>query len=99
MKKAGIAELKNNLSRYIDHVKGGESILVLDRNQPVAQIIPFQMTASGTASNEERIARLERKGLIRRGSGDPKRWFAKRRLTKVRGSVLKDLLDERRGGW
>jgi prevent-host-death family protein len=99
MKKTGIAELKNNLSRYIDQVKGGESILVLDRNQPVAQIVPLQTAARGAASNEERIARLERKGLIRRGSGDPQKWLAKRRLTKVPGSVLKDLLDERRGGW
>jgi hypothetical protein len=47
----------------------------------------------------ERIARLERKGLIRRGSGDPKKWLAKRRVVKLRGSVLKDLLDERRSGW
>jgi prevent-host-death family protein len=99
MKKTGIADLKNNLSRYIDQVKGGESILVLDRNQPVAQIIPLQSAARGVASNEERIARLERKGLIRRGSGDPKKWLAKRRLVTLRGSVLKDLLDERRSGW
>ena len=26
MKKAGIAELKNNLSRYINYVKGGETV-------------------------------------------------------------------------
>ena len=99
MKKAGIADLKNNLSRYIDQVKGGESILVLDRDQPVAQIIPLQTATCSLASNDERIARLERKGLIRRGSGDPKKWLAKRRMVKLRGSVLKDLLDERRSGW
>ena len=98
MKKTGIADLKNNLSRYIDQVKCGDSILVLDRNQPVAQIIPVQTAARGVVCNEERIARLERKGLIRRGSGDPKKWVAKRRPVKLRGSVLKDLLDERRRG-
>jgi prevent-host-death family protein len=99
MKKAGIADLKNNLSRYIDQVKSGESILVLDRNQPVAQITPLHTAARSVASDEERIARLERKGLIRRGSGDPKRSLAKRRPVKLRGSVLEDLLDERRSGW
>ena len=31
MKKAKIAELKNNLSRYIDHVREGGSVLVFDR--------------------------------------------------------------------
>jgi len=29
MKKAKIAELKNNLSRYLEHVKAGGSVLVL----------------------------------------------------------------------
>ena len=99
MKKAGIADLKNNLSRYIDQVKGGESILVLDRKQPVAQIVPLQMAGRGATSNEERLARLERKGFIRRGSGDPKKWLAKHKPVKLRGSVLKELLDERRSGW
>ncbi|HVO96090.1 MAG TPA: type II toxin-antitoxin system prevent-host-death family antitoxin [Terriglobales bacterium] len=99
MKKAGIAELKNNLSRYLDQVKNGESILVLDRNHPVAQIIPLQKTARGVIERDDRLARLERKGLIRRGSGGSGQWITKRRLVKVPGSVLQDLLDERRSGW
>jgi prevent-host-death family protein len=99
MRKAGIADLKNNLSRYLDQVKGGESILVLDRNQPVAQIIPLQKATGSGVRDDSRIARLERKGIIRRGTGDSGKWLAKRRLVKVRGSVLQDLLDERRSGW
>jgi len=98
MKKAGIAELKNNLSRYLDQVKNGESILVLDRNRPVAQIIPFQK-ATVRGQEDGRLARLERKGLIRRGSGAAARSITKRPLVKVPGSVLKDLLEERRSGW
>ncbi|HEX9264053.1 MAG TPA: type II toxin-antitoxin system prevent-host-death family antitoxin [Candidatus Binatia bacterium] len=99
MKKAGIAELKNNLSRYLDQVKNGESILVLDRNHPVAQIIPLQKAARDAVELDDRLARLERKGLIRRGSGGSGQWLNKRRLVKVPGSVLQDLLDERRSGW
>ena len=99
MKKAGIADLKNNLSRYLDQVKNGESILVLDRNHPVAQIIPLQKAARGAVVRDGRLARLERKGLIRRGSGASAQWITKRRLVKVPGSVLQDLLDERRSGW
>jgi prevent-host-death family protein len=99
MKKAGIAELKNNLSRYLDHVKSGETVLVVDRNQPIAQIIPLQKTARSAAPDDGRIDRLERKGLIRRGSGDPGQWLVKRRPVRVPGSVLQDLLDERRSGW
>jgi antitoxin (DNA-binding transcriptional repressor) of toxin-antitoxin stability system len=44
MKKAGIAELKNNLSRYINYVRGGETVLVLDRKVPVAR--PQALTKS-----------------------------------------------------
>jgi prevent-host-death family protein len=99
MKKAGIAELKNNLSRYLDQVKSGESILVLDRNQPVAQIVPLQKGVRSAIAEDDRLARLERKGLIRRGTGGSGRWLTKRRLVKVDGGILQDLLDERRSGW
>ena len=99
MKKAGIAALKNNLSRYLDQVSGGESILVMDRNRPVAQIVPLPSNGRGLVAEEDRLARLERKGLIRRGSTGSLKWLAKRRPVKLKGSVLRDLLDERRSGW
>src|SRR2546430_16746095 len=69
MKKARIAELKNNLSRYLEHVRGGGSVLVLDRDRPVAQLVPLTRTPSGTGEGRERLARLEPRGLIPRGSG------------------------------
>ena len=47
MKKAKIAELKNHLSRYLDHVRSGESVLVLDRDQPVARIVPLAPPTAG----------------------------------------------------
>ena len=99
MKKAGIAALKNNLSRYLDQVRGGESILVMDRNQPVAKIVPLPSAERGLDSDDDRLSRLERKGLIRRASASGRNWLEKRRPVKVKGSVLKDLLNERRSGW
>ena len=99
MKKARIAELKNNLSRYLEHVRAGGSVLVLDRDQPVARIVPLQQTIPGGKGNEERLVRLERRGLIRRGAGGLPDWLGKRRPPRLRGSVLRDLLDEREGGW
>jgi len=35
-----IADLKARLSAHIQHVRGGEEILVCDRNRPVARIVP-----------------------------------------------------------
>jgi prevent-host-death family protein len=98
MKKAKIAELKNNLSRYLDHVRGGGSVLVLDREHPVAQIVPLREGERASRGADGRLARLERRGLIRRGKGGLPSWLG-RRPVKVRGGVLKDLLEERKGGW
>jgi prevent-host-death family protein len=98
MKKAGITELKKNLSQYLDRVKRGESILVFDRNQPIAQIIPLKKALRNVTPDAARLARLERKGLIRRGNGESGLWLVKRRPVKVPGSVLQDLLDERGSG-
>lgn len=40
MRQVRIAELKARLSEYLRAVRRGESIAVLDRETPVAQIIP-----------------------------------------------------------
>ena len=98
MKKVGITELRKNLSRYLAQVNRGESILVFNRNQFVAQFSPLPKASRGVTSAAARLARLERKGLIRRGNGESGLWVAKRRLVKVEGSMLQDLLAERRTG-
>ena len=99
MKKTGIAALKNNLSRFLDQVRSGETILVMDRNQPVAKIVPLPNAGRGLVSDDARLSRLERKGLIRRAAPGSRKWLEKCRPVKVKGSVLQDLLDERRSGW
>src|ERR1700730_10505449 len=74
MKKDKIAELKNQLSRYLDHVRSGESVLVLDRDQPIAQIIPLARPAAGSRGHDGRLARLVRAAGAPRAQGrDPPR--------------------------
>jgi prevent-host-death family protein len=72
--KVKIADLKNNLSRYLAQVRDGAEITVLDREQPIARIVPFvprrrARTASGRDEywTEDRLADLERRGTLRRG--------------------------------
>lgn len=98
MKKAKIADLKNNLSRYLEHVRGGGAVLVLDRDQPVAQILPLKETGPA-GDRKARLVRLERRGLIRRGAGGLPEWLGKRRPPRLRGSVLRALRGERESGW
>jgi len=42
MKQVRIAELKARLSEYLRVVRRGETIAVLDRETPVAQIVPVR---------------------------------------------------------
>ena len=42
MKQVRIAELKSRLSEYLRAVRRGETIAVLDRDTPVAQIVPVR---------------------------------------------------------
>ena len=99
MKKAKIAELKNNLFRYLEHVKAGGSVLVFERDQPVAKIVPLQQPTVGADADDQRLLRLERRGIIRRGTGGLPEWLGKRKPPRLRGSVLHDLLKEREAGW
>jgi len=70
MKEAKISEIKNQLSRYLDLVRShGEVVRILDRDVPVAQIVPITAETLGRSSGTEVLIALERKGLIRRGTG------------------------------
>ena len=40
MRTAKISELKARLSAHIEYVKRGEEVLILDRNTPVARLVP-----------------------------------------------------------
>ena len=69
MKSATIAKLRNNLSRYLKEVQKGQTIEVLDRDTPVALLIPLPEANPGDSGDEARLARLTSKGLLQRGSG------------------------------
>jgi prevent-host-death family protein len=47
MTRVGTAELKARLSEYLRLVRRGEVIVVLDRNQPIARLVPIDEDVSG----------------------------------------------------
>lgn len=61
MRKASISETKNHLSKLLEEVKSGTTILILDRNRPVARLEPV---ASDRETNADRFAQLVRQGLV-----------------------------------
>jgi len=50
MKIANIATAKNQFSRLIDQVKHGETILITERDRPVARLQPLEGMGVGMAS-------------------------------------------------
>jgi prevent-host-death family protein len=98
VKTASITEAKNNLSALIDGLANGSPVLILDRGRPVARLEP--VAGTDNESDDDRLARLERKGLIRRGRGKlPKDFFEAELPRLPEGvSVVETLLEERREG-
>ena len=97
MRSASVSEAKNNLSALVDQVQHGETILILDRGRPVARL---ESVRGGEDDPEGRLARLERQGLLRRGSAPPPReiLMAKPPRPSAGASALEALLHERREG-
>ena len=100
MKRVRISELRGRLSRYLDHVRAGGTVIVLDRDRPIAEIRPIPPRPPGVSkADAERIERLERKGLVRRGTGTLPPGFLERlrkRGPVSRGAPLyKGILEER----
>jgi prevent-host-death family protein len=91
MKSVSISETKNRLSALIDEVKAGEVVLITDRGRPVARLV----AASAEVGSPGRIERLERDGVLSRGSG---RAVLEGQPPDIGGSALDALLRERLEG-
>lgn len=98
MYSVNIAELKNNLSRYIEQVKAGKEIIIRDRNLAVARLAPI----SGTEAPDDELQRLAAQGKIRLGKGPIGDDYWKLKLPRVKTgaikarNVLQWLIDEER---
>lgn len=94
MEKATISQLKNQLSAYLAKVKAGGSVLILDRDQPIAQLERVPVGCGG----DDRLGRLERAGIIRRGTGQIAPEILRRFAPKPGRSLVEALLEERAEG-
>jgi len=96
MEKTNISNLKNRLGAYLRKVRAGESVLVLDRNRPIARIDPVGGIAdAGPRVRGNRLARLEAAGLVRRPTRPLPLKLLKTPPPAARQSVLQALLAER----
>jgi prevent-host-death family protein len=96
MKTVGLRELKNRLAEYVRDVRGGEGVLVTDRGDVVAELIPPGQTVADSGAPSGLIA-LAKAGRLTLGAANDAAVYPKlSRLLKRRRAA--DLLDEERDG-
>jgi prevent-host-death family protein len=94
MERATISQLKNRLSAYLKKVRAGHSILILDRDEPIARI-------ERVAPEErpgDRLTRLERSGLLLRSTATLSVEELRAPVPRPQRSVVEALMEERRDG-
>jgi len=70
MRSVNVAELKDRLSKYLGFAKGGEEVVIRDRNLPVAKLVPF---TAESASEEELLLAAAGKMRLPGARLDPKK--------------------------
>jgi prevent-host-death family protein len=87
MTTVGVAQLRQNLSKYLRLVERGERLVVTDRNRPVAELGPLPSTgeALDRLIAERRVSRPTRRRLPEplQLAGDPH--ALSRALDEIRG--------------
>jgi prevent-host-death family protein len=91
VEKATISELKNRLSAYLKKVRAGQTVLILDRDQPIARLEGVQ----AGARQDDKLARLERAGLLRRAKSAPALKALRAAPPQAAKSVTQALIAER----
>lgn len=56
METVNIAELKSNLSAYLEQVRNGAELIVRDRNRPIARLMPLAAGEDLDAEEEGLVA-------------------------------------------
>lgn len=96
MKAVGIKALKARLSEYIRFVKGGETILVTERDEVVAELRPARRQPFGPGSLEESLASLADRREVTLASEHIRDWEGFKTRSLPEGISSEAVLDELR---
>jgi len=94
MQQVTISEVKSRLSAYLKKVRAGETILILDRDRPVARLEPVAV-GQDSASH---LAELVRTGALRPATKRLSMKLLRAKLPTSRKSIVETLLEERSEG-
>lgn len=74
MKAIGVKELKARLSEYLRLIKAGETILVTERNDVIAELRPARRQRPAPSDIEEILDELAAAGHVTRASKPKRGW-------------------------
>lgn len=97
MKAVGVKQLKARLSEYLRLVKAGETILITDRDEVVAELRPARRQRVSGPSVEEHLEALAEAGEITRPSLPKAGWAWTPKGLGLPSGTAARLLDEVRG--
>jgi antitoxin (DNA-binding transcriptional repressor) of toxin-antitoxin stability system len=95
MKNARISELRDGLSDYLARVRKGETVIVYDRDTPIARIEPI---APSDTSVPEWVRDAERRGILSPPKTTGPIVLGPPVKVDPKFSILEALLEERRTG-
>lgn len=99
MIQTNISTAKSKLSSYLERVKGGEEVVIADRDQPVAKLVPYRPGGLDKVGWSARLAELARRGEVRlAGNLDEPLELKPARAPEGGAKVVAALLEERRQG-
>jgi len=94
VKSVGIKQLKARLSEYVREVRAGETVLVTDRDEVVAELRPARRQRPAAGSWEEIFQALADAGQVTRASLPKKGWTWKVRGLGLPPGTAQAILDE-----
>lgn len=97
MKAVGIKQLKARLSEYLRLVKAGETILVTEREEVVAELRPARRQPREPDDIDDLLQDLVDAGQITRASVPKLDWTWSVRGLGLPSGIARELLDELRG--
>lgn len=93
-KAVGVKQLKARLSEYLRLVRGGETVLVTDRDEVVAELRPARRQTYPGEDLDETLDALAAAGEITRASLPKGSWTWKVRGLGLPAGTAQTLLDE-----
>jgi len=93
MKSIGLKQLKSKLSEYLRLVRSGETVLVTDRDEVIAELRPAHRPGA-VNSLDELLDSLADRGEVTRASLPKRRWKCQAERLGLTAGSARALLDE-----